>query len=134
MERFKSYSRLTGYYQFRCIAEKNLDRFEILNPKFLRLKKEISYLLSSCDDPENPPPEYYDLHIEMDPIGEERDQCRIVAVVFTAMYFEAFIYDYAASCLGDNYSKEHVLSELLMIDPDHPAVLLANASHNNGAN
>ena len=108
MERFEIYSRLGGDERFRWIAESNLDTFEKINPKVKKLWDDISLLLSNCDDPEDPPAEYYSLHIELDPLEEARDQSCIIAVVFTAMYFEAFIYDYAASCLGDKYSKDHL--------------------------
>lgn len=215
MERFESYSRITGDDRFRWIAEANLQLFDSLNPKVMELRDKISEVLSSCDDPHNPPEKYHDLSIELHPIEEERDQACIVSVVFTAMYFEAFIYDYAASCLGDNYAKDHldkldfiskwlviprlitgkelskegqayqclkrlhkdrnslvhlksrelvfnndemvkylqdreidiqesvgncrsalkhVISELLVIDPDHPKVQLSNESHNNRIN
>lgn len=108
MDRFEGYSRLGGDDRFRWIAESNLDTFEALNPKFKKLKEEMHSIFSECDNPEDPPEEYYLKHLELDPIEEERDQSCIVAVVFTAMYFEAFIYDYAASCLGDKYSKDHL--------------------------
>ena len=108
MERFETYSRLGGDDRFRWIAEINLDNFEKINPKVQKLQADISSLLSSCDDPEDPPSEYYSLHIELNPLEEARDQSCIISVVFTAMYFEAFIYDYAASCLGDKYSKDHL--------------------------
>jgi hypothetical protein len=108
MERFEKYSRLGGDDRFRWIAESNLETFEEINPKVQKLWDDISSLLSNCDDPEDPPPEYHYLHIELHPIEEARDQSYIIAVVFTAMYFEAFIYDYAASCLGDKYSKDHL--------------------------
>jgi len=108
MERFETYSRLGGDERFRWIAETNLDTFEEIDPKVQNLWEDISSLLSSCDNPEDPPSEYYSLHMEIDPLEEARDQSCIIAVVFTAMYFEAFIYDYAASCMGDNYSKDHL--------------------------
>lgn len=108
MERFETYSRLGGDNRFRSIAESNLDMFEEMDPKVQELSANISSLLSSCDDPEDPPAEYYSLYIELDPLEEARDQSCIIAVVFTAMYFEAFIYDYAASCLGDKYSKDYL--------------------------
>lgn len=108
MERFETYCRLGGDNTFRLIAENNLDTFEKLNPKVEILRDNISSLLSSCDDPENPPLEYFSMHLEMNKLQEARDQSCIISVVFTAMYFEAFIYDYAASCLGDNYSKDHL--------------------------
>jgi len=108
MEKFETYSRLGGDDRFRWIAESNLDTFEEIDPKVKKLWADISSLLSSCDDPKNPPAKYYSLHIELDPLEEARDQSCIIAVVFTAMYFEAFIYDYAASCLGDKYSKDHL--------------------------
>ena len=108
MERFESYSRLTRDDRSSWLAQANLDSFELLQPKVLKLRSEISEVLSNCDDPEDPPPDYYSLHIELDPIEEARDQACIIDVVFTAMYFEAFIYDYSASCLGDRYSNEHL--------------------------
>ena len=108
MDRFERYYRLGGDDRFRWIAESNLDTFERLDPEFKKIKKEIDSIVSECDSPEDPPDEYYLKHLEIEPIEEERDQSCIIAVVFTAMYFEAFIYDYAASCLGDNYSKEHL--------------------------
>lgn len=108
MERFKTYSRLTGDDRFRRIAADNLHSFNRLQPQVLEIRSKISKVLSSCADPEEPTPEYYSLRIELDPIEEARDQACIIVVVFTAMYFEAFIYDYSASCLGDRYSRAHL--------------------------
>ncbi|QCF24839.1 hypothetical protein [Hydrocarboniclastica marina] len=108
MDRFEQYSRLGGDDRFRWITERNLDTFETLDPKFKKMRAEMHSFLSECENPEDPPTEYHFKHLELDSIEEERDQSCIVAVVFTAMYFEAFIYDYAASCLGDKYSKDHL--------------------------
>jgi hypothetical protein len=108
MERFESYSRLTGDEQFRHIAEENLNKFDELNITVGKLRNEVSEVLSNSKEPDNPPSEYYELHLKLNPLETERDQCCIIAIVFSAMYFEAFIYDYAASCLGDNYVKEHL--------------------------
>lgn len=108
MERFETYSRLGGDDRFRWIAETNLATFEEINAKVQKLWGDISSLLSSCNNPENPPSEFYSLRMELDSLEEAIDQSCIIAVVFTAMYFEAFIYDYAASCLGDKYSKDHL--------------------------
>lgn len=108
MERFETYSRLTGDDKFRRIAEKNMSRFEELQTQVLALRGKISAILSGADDPNNPPPEYYDLCIQLYQLEEERDQCADCVVVFSAMYLEAFIYDYAASCLGDGYVQSHL--------------------------
>ncbi|MBT3984541.1 MAG: hypothetical protein HOE90_24505 [Bacteriovoracaceae bacterium] len=108
MEISENYSRLTGEDTFLKIAKQNLNRFDKLNPQLLKLREKISAVLTNCDDTNNPPREYYDLYNEINPIEDEWDQCCIVSVVFTAMYFEAFIYDYAASYLGDDYSKSHL--------------------------
>lgn len=108
MEKFETYSRLSDDDRFRWIAEANLDTFERLDPKVSQYRSRLSRVLSNCEDPESPSAEYHQLSLELDLIEEARDQACIVAVVFTAMYFEAFIYDYAASCLGDRYSKNHL--------------------------
>lgn len=108
MDRFESYSRLTGDDRFRWIADGSLDSFDRLQPKILKLRKEMSEVLSDCADPDNPPTDYYTLRNDLHTLEEKRDQACIIAVVFTAMYFEAFIYDYSASCLGDRYSKDHL--------------------------
>ena len=108
MNRFETYSRIGGDDRFKWIAESSLTEFDKLNPKVQKAREELSVFLSSCDDPENPPADYHMKYMELDPIEEARDQSCIIAVVFTAMYFEAFIYDYAASCVGDRYTKNHL--------------------------
>lgn len=108
MSRFETYARLGGDDRFRWIAESNLKRFYELAPEVERLRERLKETLSAADDPNDPPTEYHDFWLELDPIEEERDQSCIVACVFTALYFEAFIYDYAASCLGDKYVLEHL--------------------------
>jgi hypothetical protein len=108
MERFETYARIGGDENFRCIAECNLDKFDQLDLKTRKIREDISLLPSNCDDPEQLSSEYYSLQFELDSLLKERDESCFIAVVFTAIYFEAFIYDYAASCLGDNYSTDHL--------------------------
>lgn len=108
MSRFETYARLGGDDRFRWIAESNLKRFEELAPEVDILRARLNEALSGADDPHDPPMAFYELWTELDPVEEERDQCCIVACVFTALYFEALIYDYAASCLGDKYVLDHL--------------------------
>ena len=106
--RFKEYSRLTGDTIFREIAELNFTRYKELNEKTKILKNKISEILSGADDPHDPPIGYYDIVHQVDPVEKEMHQCAIIVIVFSAMYLESFIYDYAASCLGDGYVKSHI--------------------------
>lgn len=106
--RFESYARMGGDESFRLIAEKNIERFNVLNPDVERLKGDISRILGDAENSGNPPSEYYDVLYRLGPLEDEMDECCYIACVFTAMYFEAFIYDYAASCLGDQYVKDHI--------------------------
>jgi hypothetical protein len=108
MTSFETYARLGGDDRFRWIAERNLDRFFELDPEIFRLREQLSRILSSEEDPNFPPSEYYDALTELNPIEEERDQSCVVGCVFTALYFEAFIYDYAATCIGDRYVLDHI--------------------------
>lgn len=39
---------------------------------------------------------------------ENREQCAVIGIAFAGMCLEAFFYDYAASRLGDTYTKEHL--------------------------
>ena len=84
------------------------DKYILKISFFCPVYGEYYKVLSVADNPYDPPPEYYDLGIQLDPIKEERDQCAISVVVFSAMYLEAFIYDYAAICLGDRYVRAHL--------------------------
>lgn len=106
--RFESYARMGGDESFKLIAKNNIERFNVLNPDVERLKGEMSRLLEDAENPEDPSSEYDDLLYKLVPVEDERDAHAYVACVFTAMYFEAFIYDYAASCLGDKYVKDHI--------------------------
>jgi hypothetical protein len=106
--RFETYARLSGDERFKCIAEGQLRTFDELNPKVRQLRDRKSEILSTAADPDDPPDEYYDIWMELNPLEEERDQACIIACVFTALYFEALIYDYAASCLGDEYVRAHL--------------------------
>ena len=106
--RFERYARLCGDERFKWIAEDRLRAFNELNPRVRQLKGRMSAILSTSSDPDDPPGEYYDACKELDLLEEERDQSCIIACVFTALYFEAFIYDYAASCLGDKYVIDHL--------------------------
>jgi len=108
MDQLKEFSCLTGHERFREIAEECLNRFEELNSETTTLKNSISELLSKTDDIDNPPSEYYSLFFKRGQVGEERDKNAVIAIVFSAMYLEAFIYDYAAISLGDKYVKDHL--------------------------
>jgi hypothetical protein len=108
MDRFEVYSRIGGDDRFRWIAENNIQTFESINQKVKSFREGISAFLTECGNPEDPPADYYEKAQELSRFEEKRDQAYTTAVVFTAMYFEAFIYDYAASCLGDKYSKDHL--------------------------
>lgn len=108
MSRFESYARLGGDDRFRWIAERSLTRFFELDPSVKKLRKRLSDVLSAAENPDEPPDEYHEAWIELDPIEEERDQECIVATVFTGLYFEALIYDYGASCLGDKYVRNYL--------------------------
>lgn len=94
--------------RYRKIAEENFLCFEELNKNFIELKSKISEILSSCKDRENPPMEYYELQYKVCAVTDEMYQASILVIVFSAMYLEAFIYDYAATSLGDSYVKAHL--------------------------
>jgi hypothetical protein len=109
MQRFESYSRLTEYFQYKNIAEENLDIFYKTQSKALEIRSKISEFLSNSECPDCPPIDHhYQLRNQLSSLENIRNQSCIIAVVFTAMYFEALIYDYSASCLGDRYSKDHL--------------------------
>lgn len=108
VDRFESYARMGGDSRYREIAERNLEDFERLNNSVIDLRQSLGRTLSAVEDPYSPPAEYYDIAAELDPTEESRDQACIVGCIFTALYFEAFIYDYAASCLGDQYVRDYV--------------------------
>ena len=39
---------------------------------------------------------------------EKREQAAVISITFAAMWLEAFFYDYAASNLGDSFTKQHL--------------------------
>jgi hypothetical protein len=108
MERFGTFARLTGDDRYRRICEQHLQRFEELHIEVTQRRKAISKVLSTAENPDNPPEEYYQLRDQLNPIEEEQDRCAITAVVFAAMCLEAFIYDYAALCLSDTYVQKYL--------------------------
>lgn len=92
---------------YQMIAESHIEQFEKSADSVAKLEAEIARLLSRCSDRKNPPLEYYEIHITLNPLQEQLRECCAVGAVFTLLYFEAFIYDYAAQYLNDKYLTEN---------------------------
>lgn len=106
-EPLRTYPTIACIDRYQIIAELNLDRFNELDDELLLLEERSDKILSTCKDPQNPPLEYFEVHAKLDPMIEERRQCFVIAVMFTLLYFETYIYSYAVSHVSEQYFRDH---------------------------
>jgi hypothetical protein len=82
------------YYKIACDQAKTYQEREV---EFSRLEHE----LGSTDD-------LSETARQMEQCYEQREQAAIIAITFSAMSLEAFLYDYAAQSIGDQFVQDHL--------------------------
>lgn len=92
--------RVHLYSQMVRIARKNLDLA-------LECHKEVSTLSDALKNLEGLDAEYF-RHHNLKPIKEKVEDYYVIALVFVALAVEAYIYDYAAKKLTDNFVGSHL--------------------------
>lgn len=90
------------------MARKNFLRFLELHEEINLLNSELSGVLRKTSGTDDYPDRYYELRLKMFPLEEEKDANYVSVVIFSAIFLEAFIYDYAAVNLGDKYARTHL--------------------------
>jgi hypothetical protein len=122
-EPLRTYPTIACIDRYQMIAELNLNRFDELDEEVAILKDQSAKILAKCDNPQSPPFEYFEVHSRLDPMNEERRQCFVISVMFTLLFFETYIYSYAASHVGELYFKENfaklTLAEKWALIPQH---------------
>jgi hypothetical protein len=95
----QSYARLSAVSFYSKCARGFLDEYQSAKAE-----------LASLPEPTEPEGDdtYYEKIITRDPIENRRDRAAIATVVFAAMTLEAYVYDYAARRLTDNFVLEHL--------------------------
>lgn len=92
--------RLDLYSQIVRIARKNLDLA-------LECHKEVNNLSDTLKNLEGLEADYFEYH-SLSPVKEKSEDYCVIALVFAALAIEAYIYDYAAKKLTDNFVRLHL--------------------------
>lgn len=94
MIRFQLYSQMVR------IARENLDLA-------LEVDNEVSTLSDKLKNLENLEAESFE-HYSLSPVKEKFEDYCVISLAFSALAIEAYIYDYAARKLTDNFAKLHL--------------------------
>lgn len=106
-EPLRTYPTIACIDRYQIVAEMHLNRFDEIDEELVLLQQRSDKILENCKDPQNPPLEYFEVHAQLDPMSEERRQCFVIAVIFTLLYFETYIYAYAVAHVEEQYFKDH---------------------------
>lgn len=100
--------RFINHSWYFSICEEYNKKFTEFNDVVSKLKEELSDVMSSAEDPENPPDRYYEISYELLEPERDLEKCGLISLLMATMFAEAFINDYAASSLGKTYFNKYL--------------------------
>ena len=117
--------RITHHPSFEKIAREHLKNATELNDTIQGKINNLDSQTSLSEEERNG-----EEAINVDPLRTQMSSSCLITIVFAALYTEAFIYDYLAKNLSDNFVEEHldktdvtskwVLSSKLIVGKDFP--------------